>query len=166
MKNTFLILGTIGLVTLGAMLAFGASRSHSGWCHSGGGEFSPVHWGRHHDAQYRMDLIAEVLDLNDSQKEKLVGIHESMKDARQAFSQVRLETFDEALELISSETLDQGRVQQLIQRHQSLVNEYSPSVIAAIADFHAVLRPEQKSKAAEFISKWKDRLEHWQKQQT
>ena len=166
MKNTLLILGTVGLVILGAVLAFGASRSQSGWCNFDKGGFSPVHWGRHHDAQYRMDLIAEVLDLNGTQKEKLVGIHESMKDARQAFSQTRLETFDEALDLISSETLDQGRVRQLVQRHQSLVDEYSPGVIAAIADFHAALTPEQKAKASEFIVKWKDRIERWQEHRT
>ena len=166
MKNTFLILGTVGLVVLGAVFAFGASRSQSGWCSFGGGGFSPVHWGRHHDAQYRMDLIAEVLDLNDSQKEKLVGVHESMKDAREAFSQIRLESIDEVLDLVSSDTLDRGQAQQLIQRHQLLVDEYSPSVIAAIADFHAVLTPEQKAKASEFIVKWKERLEHWKQQQT
>jgi Spy/CpxP family protein refolding chaperone len=166
MKNTFLILGTVGLVILGAVLAFGASRSQSGWCSFGGDGFSPVHWGQHHDAQYRMDLIAEVLDLNKTQKEKLVGVHESMKDARQAFSQIRLESINEVLDLISSENLDQSRVQQLIQRHQSLVDEHSPSVIAAIADFHTVLTPEQKAKASEFIVKWKDRLEHWKQQQT
>ena len=154
MKNTLLILGTAGLVILGAVFAFGASRGHSGWCNFGGGGFSPVHWGRHHDSQY------------ENQKEKLVGVHESMKDARQAFSQIRLESIDEVLDLISSETLDQGRVQQLIQRHQSLVNDHSPSVIAAIAEFHAVLTPEQKAKASEFIVKWKDRLEHWTQHQT
>jgi Spy/CpxP family protein refolding chaperone len=166
MKNTFLILGTVGLVILGAVFAFGASRSQSGWCSFGGDGFSPVHWGRHHDAQYRMDLIAEVLDLNETQKEKLVGVHDSMKEARQAFSQIRLESMDEVLDLISSETLDQVRVQQLVQRHQSLVDEYSPSVIAALADFHTVLTPEQKSKASQFLSKWKDRLEHWKQHQT
>jgi len=166
MKNTFLILGTVGLVILGAVFAFGASRSQSGWCSFGGDGFSPVHWGRHHDAQYRMDLIAEVLDLNETQKEKLVGVHDSMKEARQAFSQIRLESMDEVLDLISSETLDQVRVQQLVQRHQTLVDEYSPSVIVALADFHAVLTPEQKSKASQFLSKWKDRLEHWKQHQT
>jgi len=166
MKNTFFILGTVGLVILGAVFAFGATRSQSGWCNFGAGGFVPVHWGRHHDAQYRMDLIAEVLDLNDTQKEKLVGVHDSMKEARQAFSQIRLESMDEVLDLISSETLDQVRAQQLVQRHQSLVDEYSPSLIAALADFHAALTPEQKSKASQFLSKWKDRLEHWKQQQT
>ena len=166
MKNTFLILGTASLVIIGAVFAFGASRGHSGWCNFGGSGFSPVHWGRHHDSQYRMDLIAEVLDLNETQKGKLLDVHQSMKDARQAFSQIRLESIDEVLDLISSETLDQDRVQQLIKRHQSLVNEHSPNVIAAIAEFHAVLTPEQKAKASEFIVKWKDRLEHWQQHQT
>ena len=166
MKNTFLILGAVGVVMLGAVFAFGASRGQAGWCGAGVGGFSPAHWGKHHDAQYRMDLIAEVLDLNETQKEKLVGVHESMKEARQAFSQIRLESMDEVLDLISSDTLDQARVQELIQRHQSLVDEYAPGVVSAMADFHAVLNPEQKAKAKEFLSKWRDRLEHWQKYQT
>ena len=162
MKNPIFILGTVGLVVLGAVVAFGASRSHSGWCSSEAGGFTPVHWGQHHDGQYRMDLISEVLDLDEPQKEKLQAVHESMKEARQAFSQVRLQTLDEVLDLVSSETLDQSRVQQIVKRHQAIVDEFAPKVTAEIADFHAVLTPDQKSKATEFITKWKDRMERWQ----
>ena len=161
MKKPIIILSTVGLFILGGIVAFGASRSHSGWCNYEAGGFTPVHWGRHHDGQYRMDLIAEVLDLNEPQKEKLQEVHESMKEARQAFAQVRLQTLDEVLELVSSETLDQNRVQQIVKRHQALVDEFAPKVTAKIADFHAVLTPEQKSKATEFITKWKDRMERW-----
>ena len=163
MTKQVLILSTAGLVVLGAALAFGASQGHSGWCGSHGGGFSPVHWGKHFNGQHKVDIIAEVLDLDDAQKEKLQGVHSTMKEARQSFRDVRLQTIDEVLRLITSDTLDQNQVQQIVKRHQGLVDTFAPQVTAKIAEFHAVLTPQQKSKAAEFIQKWKSRMERWNK---
>ncbi|MCA9471286.1 MAG: Spy/CpxP family protein refolding chaperone [Nitrospirales bacterium] len=159
MTKQVLILSTVGVVVLGSALAFGASQGKSGWCGSHAGGFSPAHWGKHGDGQHRVDVIAEVLDLNDAQKEKLQGVHNTMKDARQAFGDVRLQTIDEVLGLVTSDTLDQSQVQQIVKRHQALVDDFAPKVTARIAEFHASLTPAQKSKAAEFIQKWKSRME-------
>ena len=130
MTKQVLILGTAGLVVLGAALAFGASQGHSGWCGSHAGGFSPAHWGKHGDGQHKMDIIAEVLDLDDVQKEKLQGVHSTMKEARQSFRDVRLQTIDEVLALVTSDTLDQNQVQQIVKRHQALVNDFAPRVTA------------------------------------
>ena len=164
MTKQVLILSTVGLVVLGTAFAFGASRGQSGWCGSHSGSFSPVHWGKHGGGQHRMDIIAEVLDLDGVQKDKLQGVHNTMKEARQAFAQVRLQTIDEVLGLVTSDTLDQNQIQQIVKRHQSLVDTFAPQVTAKIAEFHAILTPAQKSKAAEFIEKWKGRMEHWREQ--
>ena len=166
MTKRILILSTVGLVVLSAAFAFSASKGQSGWCGSHSVGFTPVHWGKHYNGQHRMDIISEILDLDEIQKDKLQAVHESLQEARQAFSQMRLQTFDEVLELVSSETLDQDQVQQIVKRHQSIVDDFAPRVTAKIADFHAVLTPEQKTKAAEFIKKWKDRMENWNKHNT
>ncbi len=165
MTKQVLILSTVGVVVLGAAFAFGASKGESGWCGSHAGSFSPVHWGKHRDGQHKMDIIAEVLDLDDIQKDKLQGVHSTMKEARQSFKDVRLQTIDEVLGLVTSDTLDQNQVQQIVKRHQSIVDTFAPRVTAKIAEFHAVLTPDQKSKAAKFIEKWKSRMEHWSKQE-
>ena len=165
MTKKVLILSTVGLVVLGTAFAFGASKGHSGWCGSHSGSFSPAHWGKHYDGKHRMDIIAEVLDLDDAQKEKLQGVHSAMMEARQSFREVRLQTIDEVLGLVTSDTLDQNQVQQIVKRHQSIVDNFAPKVTAKVADFHAVLTPAQKSKAAEFIEKWKSRMERWGKQE-
>lgn len=146
MKKRILILSTVGLVVLGTAFAVGATKSHSGWC------------GSHGDGHRKIDRIAEKLDLNETQKAKLQAVQESFQEARQAMSQARTQTFDEVLDLVSSDTLDQSRVQGIVKRHQSIVEDFSPKVTAKIADFHAVLTPEQKSRAAEFLQKWKDRI--------
>jgi Spy/CpxP family protein refolding chaperone len=159
MKKRILILSTVGLMVLGTAFAFGASKSHSGWCGSHDGGFMPTHWGKHDDGQRRIDRIAEKLDLNETQKAKLQAVQESFQEVRQAMSQARVQTVDEVLDLVSSETLDQSRVQGIVKRHQSIVEDFTPKVTAKIADFHAVLTPEQKSRAAEFLQKWKDRFE-------
>ena len=163
MTKQVLILSTVGLVVLGAAFAFGSSKGQSGWCGSHAGSFSPVHWRNHGDGQHRMDIIAEILDLDEAQKDKLQGVHGAMKEARQAFVDVRLQTIDEVLGLVTSDTLDQDQVQQIVKRHQALVDTFAPQVTAKIAEFHAVLTPAQKSKAAEFIQKWKSRMEDWKK---
>ena len=163
MTKQVLILSTVGLVVLGGAFAFAGSMGPSGWCGSHAGSFSPVHWGNHGDGQHRMDIIAEVLDLDEAQKEKLQGVHQAMKEARQAFVEVRLQTFDEVLGLVTSDTLDQDQVQQIVKRHQALIDTFAPQVTEKIGEFHAVLTPSQKSKAAEFIQKWKSRMERWQK---
>ena len=86
-------------------------------------------------------------------------MQESFQEVRQAMSQTRTQTFDEVLDLVSSETLDQSRVQGIVERHQSIGEDFTPKVTAKIADFHAVLTPDQKSRATEFLQKWKDRFE-------
>ncbi len=147
MKKRMLIFGIAGLMLLGTVIAVGASKSHSGWCHS------------HDGGQRKMNRIAEKLDLNETQKTKLQGVHESLQEARQAMSEARAQTFEEVLDLIASDMLDQTRVQAIVKRHQAIVEDFTPRVTAKIADFHAVLSPEQKSKATEFLQQWKDRFE-------
>ena len=147
MKKRILILSIVGLMVFGTAFAVGASKSHSGWC------------GSHGDGHRKIDRIAKNLDLNETQKAKLQAVEESFHEARKAMSQARVQTFDEVLELVSSETFDQGRVQDLVKRHQSIVEDFIPKVTGKIADFHAVLTPEQKSRAAEFLQNWKDRFE-------
>ena len=147
MKKRILILSTVGLMVLGTAFAVGASKSHSGWC------------GSHDDGYRKIDRIAEKLDLNGAQKAKLQAVQESFQEVRQAMSQARAQTFDEVLDLVSSETLDQSRIQGIVKQHQSIVENFTPKVTAKIADFHAVLTPEQKARAVEFLQKWKDRFE-------
>ncbi len=154
MKKRILILSTVGLVVLGTALAVGASKNHSGWC------------GSHDGGQRKIDRIAEKLELTDTQKAKLQGIQESLQEARQVMSEARGQSFAEVLELISSDTLDQGRVQDIVKRHQAIVEDFTPTVTEKIADFHAVLTPEQKSKVAEFLQTWKDRFEDRRKSHT
>ncbi len=147
MKKRILILSTVGLIVLGTAFAVGASKNHSGWC------------GSHDGGQGKIDRIAQKLDLNGTQKDKLQAVQESFLQVRQAMTQARGQTFDQVLDLISSETLDQDQVQSIVKRHQSIVEEFTPKVTTKIADFHAILSPEQKSRAAEFLQKWKERFE-------
>ena len=147
MKKRILILSTVGLIVLGTAFAVSASKNHSGWC------------GSHDGGQGKIDRIAEKLDLNGSQKDKLQAVQESFLEVRQAISQARGQTFEEVLDLVSSETLDQKQVQGIVKRHQSIVEDFTPNVTAKIADFHAMLTSEQKSRAAEFLQKWKNRFE-------
>ncbi len=149
MKKRILILSTVGVVILGTAFAVGASKGHSGWC------------GSHDGGQRKIDRISEKLDLTETQKGKLQAVQVSIQEAKQAMSQARGQTFDEVLDLVSSDTLDQSRVQGIVKRHQSIVEEFTPKVTAKIADFHATLTPEQKSQAAQFLEKWKDRFEHY-----
>ncbi|MGB0909962.1 MAG: Spy/CpxP family protein refolding chaperone [Nitrospirales bacterium] len=165
MKKRMFILGTAGVVILGAAFAFAASQGYSKECGSFGGGGMLSHWGKSHNPQQKMNLIAMALDLDEAQKEKLLIVKDSLRDAKKAFSQVRLQTMDEILGLMTSDTLSQDQLLQIVNRHQVMVNEVSPKVTTAIAEFHATLSSEQKSKAAEFVKTWKNRFDHWKDHQ-
>ena len=166
MNKRILIFSIAGLMLLGTVIAVGASRNHSGWCGLHDGGFMSSHWGKRHDGQRKIDRITEKLDLNETQKARLQGVQDSLGEVREAMSQARVQTFNEVLDLISSETLDQSQVHGIVKRHQSIVEDFTPIVIEKIANFHAALTPEQKSRAAEFLEKWKGRFEDRRKSQT
>lgn len=93
---------------------------------------------------HKLDHLAYHLDLNDQQKVKLGEVKDEMLRAREELSQDRQTVFDELLGEVKSEELDQDKLVQLIQRHQTRMLEVAPPVIAKVAELHASLTPGKR----------------------
>lgn len=112
-----------------------------------------AHWGHRHN---RVDWIAKQLNLDDQQKVKLEAVQEAMQQAREEFHKERAELFNEIEAQIKNDQLDQAKLLQLFEQRQTVMHQVAPQVIAKIADLHATLTPEQKTKVIEHLEHMKE----------
>ena len=108
----------------------------------------------------RMAWVVKRLNLNEQQTAKLQAVHEAMLQAREQFHKERAELFAEIATQIKSERLDEAKVLQLLEQRQALMSQVAPQVVAKVAELHASLTPEQKTKAVEHLARFKDRMGH------
>lgn len=109
-------------------------------------------------ADWMVSKIAKELDLDEPQKTKLEAVKDAFLAARAQMRKEHDALFGEALALVQGTTLDQGKVIQLLDRHQALQRQAAPVVVAKLAEFHASLTAEQRTKAAEHLKRLHDRM--------
>lgn len=118
-------------------------------------------WGVGHayrSPERRMAWIAKRLNLDEQQKLKLEAVHEAMHQAREQFYQERADLFEEIAAQIQSERLNETKLLQLLEQRQAMMSQVAPQVIAKVAELHASLTPEQKTKVVEQLERFKDRM--------
>jgi len=118
-------------------------------------------WGVGHayrSPERRMAWIAKRLNLDEQQKLKLEAVHEVMHQAREQFHQERAALFEEIAAQIQSERLNETKLLQLLEQRQAMMSQVAPQVIAKVAELHASLTPEQKTKVVEQLERFKDRM--------
>lgn len=116
---------------------------------------------RHHTPEERADWmtskIAKHLDLDDQQKAKLGAVRDEMVAARAESQQEHKAIVEGVIAQVQSDRLDQSKLTQLMERHQAEQKRVMQRLLPKVADWHATLRPEQKTEAVEHIRKWMDR---------
>lgn len=116
---------------------------------------------RHHTPAERADWmtskIAKHLDLDDQQKAKLMVVRDEMAAARAESQQEHKAIMEEVIAQVQSDRLDQSKLTQLMERHQAEQKHVMQRVLPKVAEWHATLRPEQKTEAVEHLRKWMDR---------
>ena len=101
--------------------------------------------------------MAKHLDLDDQQKAKLMAVRDEMVAARAESQQEHNAIMEEVIAQVQSNRLDQAKLSQLMDRHQAEQKRVMQRVLPKVAEWHATLRPEQKTEAVEHIRKWMDR---------
>ena len=140
MQNTFrVVVGT--LVLAGALVGAGCHRHHT-----------PAE-----RADWMTSKIPKHLDLDDQQKAKLMAVRDEMVAARAESQQEHNAIMEEVIAQVQSNRLDQAKLSQLMDRHQAEQKRVMQRVLPKVAEWHATLRPEQKTEAVEHIRKWMDR---------
>jgi len=102
--------------------------------------------------------VSSKLDLDDKQEQTLDRIKTELvaKYKSQAAERARLGTDIEAL--VRSAQIDKVKVKELQTRHQALHSEMESLFAEKIVEFHAVLKPEQRNKAADIFRDFREKM--------
>ena len=100
--------------------------------------------------------IAEKLDLTDAQKAKLDSIKDEFMAKLPAMRKNREETFDAVIALMKSPQLDQTQMTALVDKNKAQADEFITFIFAKFGEFHDMLTPAQREKAAQELEKWKE----------
>ncbi|MBM4256148.1 MAG: periplasmic heavy metal sensor [Deltaproteobacteria bacterium] len=110
--------------------------------------------------RHGVEWVAKRLNLDEQQKVKLEAIHQAIKQARQEFRNERTQLFDEIVAQIESNQLDQTKVLQLFEQRQAALSQVAPQIVARVAELHATLTPEQKTKVIDHLERMRERMQH------
>lgn len=121
--------------------------------------------GHHHKnpeerAEWMEEKIADKLDLNDMQKEKLAAVKSEMMKLRKEFKGDQDSNREQALAIVSQSTLDQDALLNMISTRTQAVSNNAPQIVAALGDFYDNLSPEQQVQVREHIEKGM-KNHHW-----
>lgn len=148
-NNTRWIIAIIGTTALLTTLT-GCNRGNWGF-HSHNDPAKKVEWVK--------EEIDDHLDLNDNQKQELDTLANQLLTLHMERKESRKTRHEEIRNLIAAPSLDQSRIQQLVQEHTDYINTNSGEVIAAIASFTDTLSQQQREAVLEKIDRWRSRFE-------
>ena len=129
-----------------------------------GGLSACGHRGDHHQSGWSEDRVTEMrgkaiervsskLELNAEQKQKLGLLADEMLAARKAVKGDSAQPREELKALIASDKFDRNRAQQLMEQKTQAVQDSSPRVIEAMANFYDSLTPAQQAQVRDFMDK-------------
>jgi protein CpxP len=111
-------------------------------------------------AEYMVEKVADKLDLNDMQKEKLAAVKSEMMKLRKQFKGDQDNTPKQVLAIVSQPTLDRDALLNMINARTQAVSNNAPQIVAALGDFYDSLNPEQQAEVRELIEKGM-KHHHW-----
>jgi len=104
-------------------------------------------------AEWMVEKVADKLDLNDMQKEKLAAVKSEMMKLRKQFKGDQESTRKQVLAIVSQPTLDRNALLNMINVRTQAVSNNAPHIVAALGDFYDSLNSEQQAKVRELIEK-------------
>ncbi len=102
--------------------------------------------GNGRGAEFALDYVTEVLDLNEAQQAHLNQIKEELMERREQMQANRAKHHDEIIAQLGSEEINQERVKAIIAEHRAQMDEMIDLVVVRFTEFHRTLTPEQKAK--------------------
>lgn len=143
-RTTLITLFSFSLLT-GALA--GCSREHH------------ANWNAEDSARVQ-DKIAEKLDLDATQKQKLTVLGDQLLALRKGVKGDSQDPRTEFSTLISGATFDRSGAQTLLDEKTKALQSEGPQVITAMADFYDSLNPEQQSEIREKLQRRKGWFGH------
>jgi Spy/CpxP family protein refolding chaperone len=108
--------------------------------------------------------VAEKLDLNEGQKTKLNAIKDEFTARGPAMKKTREETFDQLIGMMRGPQIDQEKMKALVEKNKAKADELIGFISAKFIEFHDMLTPGQREKAAAEMERWREHYrEHYRK---
>ena len=138
---------TIVIITAGTLLIGGvAACKHK--MHSASAE---------ERGEWVVDKVSKELELNDSQRIKLVEVKDQFIAVRKSMRSDPEEARKEVLAMLKQPTMDREKVNAMVNQKIAMVSEKSPSIIDAIGNFYDSLDDSQRAELSEFIEEKMER---------
>lgn len=115
------------------------------------------HHGPAHYAGWMVDKVTRELDLDQTQRDKLVVLKDELIKVHTSIRDDRKDVHAEVLELLTQPQLDRARILSMINERADALHEHAPQVVNAAGDFYDSLSAEQRD---ELRQRALDRWEH------
>jgi len=102
-------------------------------------------------AEHMVKHLAAELKLDDSQKAQLEKIKDEFLVRRPDMTKMREETIKEANDLMRGAEIDKTRLNALLDKNQTHMNDIMRFVFAKFTEIHDMLTPEQREKLVVMI---------------
>lgn len=110
----------------------------------------------HHNPEHMVEHVAEVLDLNAEQKQKLEAVKEALQQSRADMRREKQETMDQLIAEVRKPEMDQTEIMTLIEKRMTRIDEMAPAMVKPIIDFHKSLNDQQRGKIVSLLESFRD----------
>ena len=104
-------------------------------------------------AKLFVSVTANKFDLSDQQKARLFDVAMDALNFRTEMTQDSQELKQEILAMLSADTLDTARINQVLDQKERIFRKYSRLLVADFAELHRTLTAEQKQKLIDTLKK-------------
>lgn len=108
-------------------------------------------------AEWITDRVASKLELDETQKGKLVALKDEIMKARKDLQADRESSFDEVRTMVKSDVMNKDSIKALFDQKHQKMEQHADPVLDKLIDFHASLTVEQKQQIVEFMDKHQER---------
>ncbi len=110
--------------------------------------------------------IVKKLDLNETQKAKLETMKQEFMAKAPVMKKTREESFDQLIGFMRSPAIDQAAITGLAEKNKAQANDLIGFIFAKFTEFHDMLTPDQREKAAKEMEHWKEKYRTYNKEET
>jgi periplasmic protein CpxP/Spy len=146
-KRTLIGLASISLL-FGGMAAWAHRQAghHMGWRSVSEADAAQM-------KAHLVERVGSKLDLNAEQKNRLATLAEQLRQSRNALVAATPDPRSELQSLMAGTSFDRSKAIALVQAQLGAINNQSPALINAMADFYDSLSPGQQAQVREFMAK-------------
>ena len=112
------------------------------------------HRGHDRGAAFMMDYMAEALDLNEDQQAMANAYKDEIMAKVKGMHSEKQRMHDEIKAQLAGEAIDRVRVKALIAEHRDGMDEVVDMIVNRVADLHATLSPDQRTKLVNKLEKF------------